>query len=103
MWGYQPHFRTAVQWRARRMFEILGAEVEPKVFLVGVRRPGVDEGHPICVEPEDGEWPVSLFEGVGDQIEEAIPKHPDQQIFYGDETTIREKPECQTRKLVTIS
>jgi hypothetical protein len=100
MWGYQPHFRTSVQWRARRMFEILGAEDEPKVFLVGVRRPGVDEGHPVCVEPEDGEWPVSLFEGVGDEIEEAVPRHPDQQLFYTDEVTRRETPERIRREVI---
>lgn len=100
MWGYQPHFRIGIEMRAERMFEIIGAEVEPKVFLVGVRRPEVSEGHPVCVEPENGEWPISLFEGVADQIQEAIPRHPDQLIFYSDEVTTREMPERIRREVI---
>ena len=100
MWGYQPHFRIGIELRAERMFEIIGAEVGPKVFLVGVRRPEVGAGHPICVEPENGEWPASLFEGIADQIEEAIPRHPDQLMFYSDEVTTREKPERIRREVI---
>ncbi len=93
MWGYQPHFRWAVELRAKRVFELLGAEVEPKVLLVGLRRSGRAPGHPVCLEPEDGEWPLTVFDGLGDQVERAIPEHPLQRMFYGDETSMREKPE----------
>jgi len=101
MWGYQPHFRLAVELRAKRVFELLGAETEPKVFLVGLRRPGRGSGHPVCIEPEDGEWPLAIFDDLDNQIERAIPDHPQQQMFYTDEPTMREKPERIRRLTIT--
>lgn len=92
MWGYQSHFRIGLEIRAKGVFEKLGAEIEPKVFLVGLRRPGVEDGHLVCVEPEDSEWSVALFDGLGDAVEAAIPNHPLQEMFYGDEPSMREKP-----------
>lgn len=74
------------------MFEKLGAEIEPKVLLVGLRRPKRGAGHPVCVEPEDGEWPLTLFAGLGEGVDRAISAHPLQQMFYGDERTLHEKP-----------
>ena len=92
MWGYQTHFRIGLEIRAKGVFEKLGAEIEPKMFLVGLRRPGLEAGHLVCVEPEDGEWPVTLFDGLGDAVEAAIPGHRLQNMFYGDESRMREKP-----------
>lgn len=92
MWGYQTPFRVGLEIRAKGVFEKLGAEVEPKVLLIGLRRPGLGPGHPVCVEPADGEWSVNLFEGLSDAVEAAIPKHPLQRMFYGDELSMREKP-----------
>lgn len=92
MWGYQDHFRVGLEFRTKGVFEKLGAEAEPKVFLVGLRRPGFGLGHPVCVEPEDGEWSVTLFEGLSEAVEAAIHKHPLQQMLYGDELSMREKP-----------
>ncbi|WP_415553145.1 hypothetical protein, partial [Gluconobacter cerinus] len=57
MWGYQTHFRAQLEYRAKSIFQLLGAETEPRVLLVGMRRPGLSQGHPVCVEPEDGVWP----------------------------------------------
>ncbi len=99
MWAYQPHFRIAVELRAKRVFELIGAEIEPKVFLVGLRRPGLAPGHPVCIEPEDGEWPLDVFDDLGGQVERGIVNHPQQQIFYSDETTMREQPE-RIRRIV---
>ena len=64
MWGYQSHFCLTLELRAKRVFELLGTVVEPKVLLVGLRKPGLPPGHPVCLEPEDGEWPLALFEGL---------------------------------------
>ena len=44
MWGYQTHLRIELEIRAKGVFEKLGAEAEPKVFLVGLRRPGLGPG-----------------------------------------------------------
>jgi hypothetical protein len=94
MWGYQPHFRISVRIRAKDVFDLLGVDVEPKVLLVGVRRQNFDGGHPVCVEPEDDEWSVSTFEGLGEQVEQAILSHPLQRMLYtNDEAAMREKPE----------
>jgi len=93
MWGYQTHFRTLLEYRAKSVFQLLGAETEPRVFLVGTRRPTSEQGHPVCIEPEDGLWPLTLFEGLPEKVEEAIPAHPAQNMFYGDERAMSEKPE----------
>jgi hypothetical protein len=93
MWGYQTHFRALLEYRAKSIFQLLGAETEPRVLLVGVRRPGLPPGHPVCVEPEDGIWPLALFGNLPAKVEQAIPAHPAQLMIYGDERANREKPE----------
>lgn len=100
MWGYQPHFRANLEYRAKRVFELLGAAIEPQLLLVGLRQPQLPPGYPVCLEPEDGEWSLSLFDGLDERVETAISVHPMQQMFYSDETTMREKPE-RIRRLVT--
>ncbi|POR41807.1 diadenylate cyclase [Methylobacterium sp. V23] len=93
MWGYQTHFRASLEYRAKHVFELLGAETEPKVLLVGLRRPGLQPGHLVCMEPEDGEWPLVTFDALDEKVAQAISLHPEQRMFYGDERTMREKPE----------
>ena len=93
MWGYQTHFRAQLEYRAKSIFKLLGAETEPRILLVGARRRTQEPGHPICVEPEDGPWPLALFEDLPAKVEEAIPTHPSQNMFYGDERAMREKPD----------
>lgn len=53
MWGYQPHFRTVLQLRARDVLNQIGLDIDPTVLLVGVRGDGVTDRHPLCIEPED--------------------------------------------------
>lgn len=100
MWSYQSHFRLSVELVAKRVFKLLGAEIEPKVLLVGLRKPGLTSGHPVCIEPEDGEWQLEVFTDLAGQVERAILNHAQQQIFYSDETTMRERPE-RIRRLAT--
>jgi len=64
-------------------------------------RPDLTPSHPVCVEPENGEWPVSLFDGLADEVESAIPGHALQRMFYGDERATREKPERIRRLSIT--
>jgi len=101
MWGYQEHFRISLEVRAKRMFDLLGADVEPTALLVGLRRPDAGPGHPACVEPEKGEWPIALFEELEASVVHALPNHPAQTIFYGDEPSNREKPALM--RLDTVS
>jgi hypothetical protein len=93
MWGYQSHFRFNLEFLAKRVFELIGADIEPKTLLVGLRRPELSTGHPVCIEPEDGEWPLTLFDRILDEVKEAIPYHPMQLVYYGDEISMREKPD----------
>lgn len=100
MWGYQQHFAAGVGYLANRVLERLGVSTEPKVFLVGVRRPAATQGHPVCVEPEDGQWPLDLFMGLEADVKAAIPKHPEQRMFYGDAPAMQDKPENIRRMVV---
>jgi hypothetical protein len=93
MWGYQSHFRFSLEYLAKRVFELIGADIEPKALLVGLRRPELSTGHTVCIEPEDGEWPLALFDRIKEEVKEAIPDHPMQRVYYGDEVSIQEKPD----------
>lgn len=93
MWSYQHSYRFAVEYLAKRVFETLGIPAEPKTLVVGVRRPGSNNRNLVCVEPEDGEWPVSLFTGLLDSVEIIFENHPNQNLIFSDEIAMREKPE----------
>lgn len=103
MWGYQTHFRQNIQYLARDVLKDLGVTVEAAVLLVGVRRLGSVDRNPICVEPEDGEWSLSLFDGLPSLVEDIYSKHHLQHIFYGDEQSNRDKPEVMRRDSVTTA
>lgn len=93
MWGYQPHYRVSIQLLARNVLQSLGTAVDAKALLVGVRRPANENPHAVCVEPEYGEWPLSLFDDLPSAIEALIADHPLQNMFYSDEPSMRDKPE----------
>ena len=62
-------------------------------LLVGARIPGRKNPNGVCIEPEDGKWSLSLFDGLLDEIEAEVANHPSQNVFYGDEPSMRDKPE----------
>ena len=61
-------------------------------LLVGAKIPGRQNRNSVCVEPEDGKWPIDLFDGLLDAIETEVTDHPLQNIFYGDEPSMRDSP-----------
>ena len=63
MWGYQPHFASTLRHLAEDVFKELGISLKPDVLLVGVLKPDA-KGHPVCVEPEDDKWELSLFDAI---------------------------------------
>ena len=71
MWAYQPHFRGAVEIRTSQVLTELGIP-EPGVecLLVGALRPGRQNPNPVCLEPEDGKWPIGPLAGLPDAIEQ---------------------------------
>jgi len=94
MWGYQEHFRIHFEQLMVAALGELGVhDVDVKCFLVGTRMPNADVPHDVCLEPEDGVWPLGLFAELPHSIQETIDSHPLQQMFYGDERSMNEKPE----------
>ena len=101
MWGYQPHFRSQFEHQANHVMEELGVPVAGvECLLVGAKRPGRDNLSEVCVEPEDGKWALSLFDGLLDSIEAEVERHPLQNVAYGDEPSMRDKPENMRRDSV---
>lgn len=103
MWGYQPHFRISVEYVAREVMKALGAEVDVTALLVGARRPGHENRNDVCVEPEDGKWPLALFDGLLSSIEDIYSKHELQGVIYGDEPSNHDKPERMRRDSVSTA
>ncbi|MDO7837570.1 diadenylate cyclase [Sphingobium sp. HBC34] len=101
LFPYQHSLRISVEVRAKNVFERIGADAEPHVFLVGIAWPAIPGRHDICIEPEEGPWPQSLFSTTPESLEVAWRQHPDQRMFYGDEQTMRDKPENICRSVVT--
>lgn len=103
MWGYQPHFRHSIEYLARDVLKGLGVSVDVMALLVGVRRPGHANRNPVCVEPEDGRWPLALFDGLVNTVDEIYSKHHLQDMFFSDELSMRDKPEWMRRDSVTTA
>ena len=104
MWRYQEHFRICFENLMNDVMKELGIP-EPGVecLLVGAKIPGCQNLNDVCVEPEDGKWPVELFDGLLDEIEKEILNHPLRNIFYGDGPSMRDKPENIRRDSVRIA
>ncbi|MEL1262875.1 hypothetical protein [Pseudoxanthomonas putridarboris] len=93
MWGYQDSYRISLQGLARGVLSKLGVVDDAYVLLVGARAPGSNNPNPVCVEPEDGQWPLSLFDGLLDEVESKYKGHHLQSVFYGDAPSMNDKPE----------
>lgn len=94
MWGYQPHFRFHFEYLMNSVMKELGVEdAGGKCLLVGAKVPDAKVDHDVCVEPEDGPWPVALFAELPAAIDKYVDNHPLRDIFYGDEPSMRDKPE----------
>lgn len=100
MWGYQTHFRTSIRLLANRVLERVGAGEEAHALLIGSLMPTGRARHLVCVEPEDGSLSQAVFEGMAQEIEGAILIDERQNMFYGDEARMRDKPE-NIRRAVT--
>lgn len=79
--------------RAKQVLAAVGADIEIKALLVGVRLPEVSTDHPVCIEPEDGEWDIADFRDLHTRTEEIFNTHPDHHLFYGDEPSMLDKTE----------
>ena len=100
MWGYQPHFRISMELRARAVLQTIAPTVFPTALLIGVRTPEQSDGHAVCVEPEDERWDPSAFLECANRAEQIFTVHPDQNIFYGDAPSNRDRPENIRKKSI---
>jgi len=94
MWGYQHHFRSLVKSYTKNLLQDLGVR-EPTVdsLLVGARRPDSGSPHSVCIEPEDGTWPLELFGELTQAIDSELLSHPLKDMRYTHQPTMDEKPE----------
>jgi len=93
MWAYQHVLRGTVAVHADLLFREIGWDVKSQAFLVGVRAPDRPGQNTVCLEPEDGKWPFAPFADLVAAVEAAVPKHDMQNLFFGDDAAMREKPE----------
>lgn len=105
IWGYQEHFRINLSSLAERVLGAIGVDVRPKTFLVGVLAAEIEVSethyrHAVCVEPEEDTPLVELFADLRDQVLAAEPAHELKNIIYGDEASMRAKPERIWRLVV---
>lgn len=91
MWAYQPYFCGCLETFANRALEHAGINATAVALLIGVQEPG-GKSWPVCVEPEDGPWPVTLFDKLEGRIQEFILEDPRQNMVYGDEPSNRDNP-----------
>lgn len=103
MFEYQRSFRIGLEILAKGVFEKIGADITPRVLLVGAKAPQATARHPVCLEPEDDEWDLQPFADLLEQIESIIPGHPLQNMIYGDAPRMREKPENIRRSSVRMA
>lgn len=103
MWGYQGSYRISLQGLARIVLSKLGVMDDAYVLLVGARAPGSSNPNPVCVEPEDGQWPLALFEGLLDDVESKYKGHRLQTMFYSDAASMNDKPEWMRRDSVKMA
>ena len=103
MWSYQESYRISLQFLARDTLSKLGVMDDAYVLLVGARAPGSSNSNSICIEPEDGQWPLSLFNDLLADIESKFKGHHLQDIFFGDAPSMNDKPEWIRRDSVRVA
>lgn len=101
MWRWQHSFAASMRYAAGELFDRIGVQPKPSVFLVGIAWPGNGARHGACVEPEDGEWPQSLFADIPEALPARFAAHPMQQRYYSDASTMADKPENIRRLCVS--
>lgn len=100
MWGYQDSYRISIQMLMRDVLAELGAEEDATALVVGVLSPDSQNHNPVCIEPEDGKWLLSTFDGLLESVEAAYKNHPMQNLVFSDGPSMRDKPEWMRQSSV---
>lgn len=94
MWGYQHYFQWEIEYLMTDVMGKLGVqEANAECFLLGAKIPDRKNPNDVCVEPEDGKWPIDLFDALLDVIETEVSDHPLQNMHYTDEPSVRDQTE----------
>jgi len=101
MWAYQDSYRVSIQMLAQDVLAELGAEANATAFVVGVRTPESKNHNPVCIEPEDDKWSLSIFNDLLESVELAYKNHHLQDMFFDDRASMRDKPEWMRQGAVS--
>lgn len=76
VWGYQPHFAISFKIAAERLFKQLDDQLNPDVFLIGVRTDEKRQSPSIVIEPKDHDFQPDLFSDVLDLVDSSFKIDP---------------------------
>lgn len=82
MWSYQHLYRISANSAAGFLFRLLDERLQPEVFLVGMLMRNRSDRYPLCVEPEEGEIPPSLFHDLKERMERLEAKDFESKIIH---------------------
>ncbi len=101
MFPFQRSLRWGLKYRAESVLQQLGIEIEVKTLLVGIRWPDTPGPHPVCIEPENAEWSLDIFDGVQQSVQATFNAHDAHNLIYlNDDIAMQEKPEHIRRDCV---
>lgn len=82
MWPWQVHFRISCQTSAESLFNSLDQGLQPKVFMVGFKVNRNSNLLPICIEPENLDYPVEEFMNIDAIANEIRATDEDKDMLY---------------------
>ena len=102
MWGYQAHFRVAMETRAKDLFNKLDDRLLPEIFFVGILiDPNARNRFPSCVEPEEDFWIRSdAFESVMDRAKELLGTYPESGMLQSHPVAQQNQDDSLSRRAV---
>lgn len=82
MWGFQPHFQTALEASVKSALDSIGVVLAPVALLIGFEEePG---GHEICVEPEGAGINPATLDGCLAEGDAKYDSHRDRRMHMSD-------------------
>jgi hypothetical protein len=72
LWAAQPHFRQAMEARARRVIGLLAPGLDARALLVGVRAPDRQDGQAVAVEAGEAPLDADAFAGCPARVNEIV-------------------------------
>lgn len=64
MWAHQHSTRDNIQHYAEDLFKEISPKLKPYVILLGILRKEFKHRYPICIQPEESDVDVNLFNEI---------------------------------------